>query len=81
MNYETILFEMKDHVATITLNRPEAANGLNLIMSKEMMDVVIHCDEDAEIRAVLLTGKGKFFSTGGDLKYFSNADEGTSTAL
>jgi 2-(1,2-epoxy-1,2-dihydrophenyl)acetyl-CoA isomerase len=81
MNYETILFEVKDQVATITLNRPEAANGLNLIMGQELMEVAIRCDEDPEIRAVLLTGKGKFFSAGGDLKYFSEAGGGMATAL
>jgi 2-(1,2-epoxy-1,2-dihydrophenyl)acetyl-CoA isomerase len=81
MNYETIFFEVKEQAATITLNRPEAANGLNQVMGRELMDAAIRCDEDQEIRAVLLTGKGRFFSAGGDLKYFSDSGEGMSTAL
>ena len=76
MDYETIHFEVKDQAAIITLNRPEAANGLNMTSGKELMHVAIRCDEDPGIRAVLLTGKGKFFSAGGDLKYFSNRATG-----
>lgn len=81
MNYETIIFEVKDQVAYITLNRPEAANGLNMTSGKELMHIAIRCDEDPEIRAVLLTGRGKFFSAGGDLKYFSESGTGLSKAL
>jgi 2-(1,2-epoxy-1,2-dihydrophenyl)acetyl-CoA isomerase len=81
MNYETIIFEVKDQVAYITLNRPEAANGLNMTSGKELMHIAIRCDEDSEIRAVLLTGRGKFFSAGGDLKYFSESGDGLSKAL
>jgi 2-(1,2-epoxy-1,2-dihydrophenyl)acetyl-CoA isomerase len=81
MNYETIIFEVKDQVAYIKLNRPEAANGLNMTSGKELMHIAIRCDEDPEIRAVLLTGQGKFFSAGGDLKYFSESGDGLSKAL
>jgi 2-(1,2-epoxy-1,2-dihydrophenyl)acetyl-CoA isomerase len=81
MNYETIQFEMKDQAAYITLNRPEAANGLNMTSGKELMHVAIRCDEDPEIRAVLLTGRGKFFSAGGDLKYLSESGDGLARAL
>lgn len=71
MNYETIIFEVKEQVAYITLNRPEAFNGLNLTVGKELMHAAIRCDESREIRAVVLTGTGKAFSAGGDLKYFA----------
>ena len=81
MNYETIQFEVKDRTATITLNRPEAANGLTMISGKELLDVAILCDEDPEIRAVLLTGRGRFFCAGGDLKYFSESGDGLARAL
>jgi 2-(1,2-epoxy-1,2-dihydrophenyl)acetyl-CoA isomerase len=81
MNYETILFEVKDQVAMITLNRPEAANGLNMAMGKDLMHAAIRCDEDPEIRAVLLTGRGKFFSAGGDLKFFADFGDGLAKAL
>ena len=50
MTYETILFEVKDQVAIITLNRPEAANGLIMTSGKELMHAAIRCDEDPGIR-------------------------------
>lgn len=81
MGYETIRFEVKDQAAFITLDRPDAANGLNLVMGRELMDAAIRCDEDPGIRAVLLTGKGKFFCAGGDLKYFSDSGERLAAAL
>ena len=81
MKYETILFEVKDQVAIITLNRPEAANGLIMTSGKELMHAAIRCDEDPGIRAALLTGRGKFFSAGGDLKYFAESGEGLAQAL
>ncbi len=71
MEYETIQFAVKDQVAHITFNRPDAANALNSVMGKELMDVAIRCDEDPEIRAVLLTGTGKMFCAGGDLREFA----------
>ena len=71
MEYETIQFTVKDQVARITFNRPDAANALNSVMGKELMDVAIRCDEDPEVRAVLLTGTGKMFCAGGDLREFA----------
>ena len=59
MNYETIIFEVKEQVAHITLNRPEAFNGLNIAVGKELMHAAIHCDENPEIRAVVLTAQVK----------------------
>ncbi len=72
MEYKTIRFEFSGGVATITLNRPEAANGLNLDSGKDLMLAAIRCDEDPAIRAVVLTGAGKMFSAGGDLKFFAS---------
>lgn len=71
MTYETLLFEVADGVAQITLNRPGAANSLNGPMAHDLMMAAIRCDEDPAIRAVLLTGTGKMFCAGGDLKTFS----------
>jgi enoyl-CoA hydratase/carnithine racemase len=60
-NLETLLFEKNDGVAKITLNRPGAANGINLAKAKELLNVAIDCDDDPEVRAVLITGAGKMF--------------------
>jgi 2-(1,2-epoxy-1,2-dihydrophenyl)acetyl-CoA isomerase len=71
MEFKSLLFEVNDHVAHITLNRPDAANSINEEMGKDLMYVALRCDEDPEIRAVLISGAGKIFSGGGDLKAFS----------
>lgn len=75
-DYQTLLFEVSDGVATITLNRPDAANAMNLDLVKDLMTAAIRCDEDASIRAVLLTASGKMFCGGGDLPSFAAAGEG-----
>jgi 2-(1,2-epoxy-1,2-dihydrophenyl)acetyl-CoA isomerase len=71
MEYKTILFDVRDGIARITLNRPEAANSINLEMAKDLMHAVLHCDEDPKIRAVILSGQGNLFCAGGDLKAFA----------
>jgi 2-(1,2-epoxy-1,2-dihydrophenyl)acetyl-CoA isomerase len=70
-NYSTLLFEIRDNVGRITLNRPETGNVLNLQMAKELMEVALRCDEDPQVRAVLISGAGKNFCLGGDLKSFA----------
>src|SRR5215813_13851440 len=68
--YATLLFEVKDHVAHLTLNRPESANSLNSTVSSEMMDAVVRCEDDPDIRALVVSGSGRFFCAGADLKGF-----------
>jgi 2-(1,2-epoxy-1,2-dihydrophenyl)acetyl-CoA isomerase len=72
---EKILFEQRDGVAEITFNRPDAANALDLETSREFMEIAIRCDEDPSVRAVVLTGRGKMFSAGGDLGSFAKAGD------
>ncbi|NVN89473.1 MAG: enoyl-CoA hydratase/isomerase family protein [Desulfuromonadales bacterium] len=71
MNFETIAFEIRGQTAYIALNRPASFNALNLTSGKELMSAAISCDENWEIRAVVLTGTGKAFCAGGDLPYFA----------
>jgi 2-(1,2-epoxy-1,2-dihydrophenyl)acetyl-CoA isomerase len=71
MEFKTVLLDVRDNVAHITLNRPDAANSINEDMGKDLMHAALRCDEDPEIRAVLISGAGKIFSGGGDLKAFS----------
>lgn len=71
MNFETIKFERDGAVAVITLNRPDAANSLNVQMSEELVKAATHCDSNPDIRAVVFTGAGKMFSAGGDLVSFA----------
>jgi enoyl-CoA hydratase/carnithine racemase len=69
MGYETILYELGDHVATITLNRPEAMNSFNQQMTEEFVDVWTTIREDDEVRVVVLRAAGdRAFCTGVDVK-------------
>lgn len=80
--YETLIFEVADGVATITLNRPEAYNSIDPRMARELMAVSLYCDEDPAIRAVVLTGAGeKAFCAGGDLVAFSRKRDGLPALL
>jgi 2-(1,2-epoxy-1,2-dihydrophenyl)acetyl-CoA isomerase len=73
--YSTLLYEVKDNVARITLNRPDAANALDAQMGHELMLASIQASEDPSVRAVILTGAGKMFCGGGDLKHFAQQGE------
>src|SRR5438067_5836378 len=71
MEYTSISYELSDHVARITLNRPDAGNALDGPMGRELMHAAIRSSEDRAVRAVLLTGAGRMFCAGGDLKSFA----------
>ncbi|MEI3607630.1 enoyl-CoA hydratase/isomerase family protein [Pseudogracilibacillus sp. SE30717A] len=66
--YETIRYEKKDAVAKIILNRPDVYNALNPVMNREITDALKTAERDQEIRCVVLTGDGKAFSAGQDIK-------------
>jgi 2-(1,2-epoxy-1,2-dihydrophenyl)acetyl-CoA isomerase len=66
--YESILFEVEDGVATLTLNRPEALNALTFAMLEEVKDALGHVEQDRGIRAMVLTGAGRGFCSGQDLR-------------
>lgn len=70
-NFETILFEKQGASAKITLNRPDAANGMNTRMAAELKRAAQLCDTDPELKVVVLTATGRFFSAGGDIKEFA----------
>lgn len=72
---KALLYEVKDHVARITFNRPDAANALDLQMGLDLMHASIQASEDPAVRAVLITGAGKMFSGGGDLKSFAAQED------
>ncbi|MBV8772100.1 MAG: enoyl-CoA hydratase/isomerase family protein [Deltaproteobacteria bacterium] len=66
-----VQFEVRGNVAYITLNRPEAANALNAELARQLDQAALRCDENADVRAVLMTGAGRMFCGGGDLKAFA----------
>jgi 2-(1,2-epoxy-1,2-dihydrophenyl)acetyl-CoA isomerase len=71
MSYETIELTVRGGVAHLNLNRPEAANSINVEMARDLMHAALRCDEDPDVRAVLITGAGRMFCGGGDLKTFA----------
>lgn len=60
--------ERKDHIAIMTLNRPEKLNSFNAPMQEEIWDTFHQIEKDPEIRAAILKGEGRAFCTGADLK-------------
>jgi enoyl-CoA hydratase/carnithine racemase len=64
---ETVLFDIKDRVATLTLNRPERMNAWNAQIASELNEAMIACNDDDEVRVVVLTGAGRAFCAGADL--------------
>ncbi len=70
MAYEALLYEVKDAVATITLNRPAAYNALDAVLGREFYDAALEADEDRGVRCVVVTGAGNAFCAGGDVKAF-----------
>jgi 2-(1,2-epoxy-1,2-dihydrophenyl)acetyl-CoA isomerase len=78
MSYEFLVFEVKDGVGLIRLNRPDDGNALTLEMAGELLDAAGRCDDDPGVRAVVLTGSGRMFCAGGDLKAFAAQGDGVS---
>jgi 2-(1,2-epoxy-1,2-dihydrophenyl)acetyl-CoA isomerase len=68
MDFETINYQVDAGVARLTLNRPEALNSLNARMHRELQQAMKDLREDPEVRCLLLTGEGRGFCAGQDLK-------------
>ncbi|HSN71992.1 MAG TPA: enoyl-CoA hydratase/isomerase family protein [Steroidobacteraceae bacterium] len=64
----TVKLEIDAHVARVTLNRPDVANTLNLQMGRDLLQAALSCENDPAVRAVILTGEGRNFCFGGDLR-------------
>lgn len=65
---DTVLVSYADGIATITLNRPEVANAVNAHMGHELLAALRSAEQDLSIRCIVLTGAGKAFCAGQDLK-------------
>ena len=72
MEYRYLNFDIADGVARMTLNRPDNGNALHIDMCKELMDVSIRCDEDPEVRVLVVDASGRMFCAGGDLRSFAH---------
>src|SRR6478609_1331815 len=67
MAYETLLYEVSDHVLTITLNRPDRLNAFTGTMMNELIAAFDAADADDDVRAIIVTGAGRAFCAGADL--------------
>ena len=67
MAYSQIVYQKENRVALITLNRPEKLNAYSEIMVHEMLDALADSRDDDQIRAVIITGAGRGFCSGGDI--------------
>jgi enoyl-CoA hydratase/carnithine racemase len=71
MAYETILYEVADEIATVTLNRPSKLNAYTPTMGNELVDAISRADADPAVRVVILTGAGRAFCAGADIGSFA----------
>lgn len=70
--YSTLLYEIKDKILTLTLNRPEHLNAFTVEMSHELIHAFNRASEDDEVRAIVVTGAGRAFCAGMDLSIEGN---------
>ncbi len=72
MAFETIIVEVEDHVARITLNRPDALNALNDQLLSELATAMTAAQDDDKVRCIVLTGSEKAFAAGADIAMMSD---------
>ena len=82
MNFENIITEKDGRIATVTITRPQALNALNAATIRELSEAFEELGNDADVRAIILTGAGeKSFVAGADIKEFSDFGEEKATEL
>src|SRR5438445_332988 len=79
-DYKCLIYEVKDAVATLTLNRPERLNALGDTLRDDLYDAVLRASQDTEVRVLVVTGAGKGFCAGGDVKAMNDTREGRAPA-
>lgn len=75
METTAVRFSVSHNVGHIVLDRPDAANTVNVDVAKGLMMAAIQCDEDPDVRAILIRGEGPMFCGGGDLRLFAAQGE------
>jgi enoyl-CoA hydratase/carnithine racemase len=75
MTYECLLYDVQDRVATLTLNRPERLNALSDTLRDDLFDAVTKSASDPNVGVLVITGAGRGFCSGGDVKSMSERDQ------
>jgi 2-(1,2-epoxy-1,2-dihydrophenyl)acetyl-CoA isomerase len=78
---KTVLVDVRDGVATVTLNRPAGSNALNMATGRDLLEAALRVEGDAMVRAVIVTGAGKHFCFGGDLAGMAQQGPGVGAHL
>lgn len=81
MAYQNIIYTKEQHIATITLNRPQKLNAVGEEMTIELENVIADADKDDNVRVVVLTGAGRAFCAGADFRYREVSSGKVSTQL
>jgi enoyl-CoA hydratase len=82
MTYSTLLFELRDGLATITVNRPDKLNALNAVVIAELGEAISRLETDHAVRAVIVTGSGpKAFVAGADIGELARCDSASAEEL
>ena len=81
MSQDPVRCELDGPVARVTLQRPDAANAIDLALARALHAAALRCDEDRAVRVVLLLAEGKMFCGGGDLVSFEQAGSGRSALI
>lgn len=73
MEYQNILTELSENILTITINRPDKLNALNIALLKELGEAIADANTNDEVRGIIITGSGaKAFAAGADIAEFAN---------
>jgi 2-(1,2-epoxy-1,2-dihydrophenyl)acetyl-CoA isomerase len=75
MTYKCLLYDVQDAIATLTLNRPERLNALGDTLREDLQDALTRASDDEQVRVIVVTGAGKGFCSGGDVKSMHEGKE------